>query len=499
MNELSRKKYYNIAILVLISLIFGFLALLFAPSSLSPIYQGLDFGHNDLDGNFFLYLGYGYIHGLKPYADLFDHKGMYIFWIEGLGALMGGKNGMYVIMSLYMSVNYFCYNLIFRELGYKKSVSYFLSSVIGLVLSLFTACGGHHTGELLNPFFSLLILFYVRGIIRSSKKDFLIGTSFAGFSAGLSFMSRPSEAALPFGAVIFFFVYWLRKEKKDLSLLWNALLAIAFFILPIAISFIEASLRGFFKEMLNSMIFQNSSYVTKHWDLSRILASLETALLLAFSIGMLVLRRKKLEKSLFLFFFIVILTDGLMQIFISRYINYWISFLPPILIGLSLCFAPKEFSKKAKTISLSSIGAAYFAFSLFFSLTSFLLDEPLMMNGSELRSSYRTNKTCEKNLTELIEKKDPDHEKEIYVLDGNPAPLLYLGRLSSCEYVSLSSWWSHDNPNINAKVLTYFEEKEPYWIIAPAKEKEENDVYTYMHTRYQMIGTDFYYSYWERK
>ena len=499
MNEMKRKERYNIALLMIISLAFGFLALLFAPSSLSPIYQGLDFGHNDLDGNFFLYLGYGYIHGLKPYVDLFDHKGMYIFWIEGLGALMGGKNGMFVIMSLYMAANYFCYNLIFRELGYKRSVSFFLSSVIGLILSCFAACGGHHTGELLNPFFSLTLLFYVRGIARSTKKDFLIGSSFAGLSAGLSFMSRPSEAALPLGVVIFFLVYWLRKEKKDCSLLWNALLAIAFFLLPIAISFIEAFVRGFLKEMLDSMIFQNSSYVTKHWDLSRILASLETASLLAISIVLLLLRRKKLEKNLFLFFFIVILTDGIMQIFISRYINYWISFLPPILIGLSLCFIPKEFSKKARTISFSSVMVTYLAFSLFFSLTSFLLNEPLVVNGSELRSSYQTNKICEKNLTELIEEKDPNHEKEVYVLDGNPAPLLYLGRLSSCEYVSLSSWWSHDDPDINVQVLTYFENKNPYWVIAPSKENEENDVYTYLHTHYQLIRTDFYYSYWERK
>ena len=123
MNKMNHGRGHNILILTLLSLIFGFLALLFAPSSLSPIYQGLDFGHNDLDGNFFLYLGYGYTHGLKPYVDLFDHKGMYIFWIEGLGALMGGKNGMFVIMSLYMCANFFCYNLIFREMGYEKTVS----------------------------------------------------------------------------------------------------------------------------------------------------------------------------------------------------------------------------------------------------------------------------------------------------------------------------------------------------------------------------------------
>lgn len=490
---------HNILILTLLSLIFGFLALLFAPSSLSPIYQGLDFGHNDLDGNFFLYLGYGYTHGLKPYVDLFDHKGMYIFWIEGLGALMGGKNGMFVIMSLYMCANFFCYNLIFREMGYEKTVSYLLSSIIGIILSCFAACGGHHTGDLLNPFFSVTVLFYIRAIMRSSEKDFLFASSFAGFSAGLSFLSRPSEAALPLGFVVFFFVYWLRKEKKDLSLLWNAFLAIAFFFLPIGVSFLEALIRGFFKEMLDSMVFQNFSYVSKHWDLSRIIASLETTFLVSLSLGLLFYHRKKVQINLFLFFFIGVLTDGIMQIFISRYINYWISFLPFALIGLFASYIQKDFNKKIRTISFSSIGVIYFSFSLFFCLTSFLMKEPLIVGGLELRASYHTNKICEKNLDELIEKKDPNHEKEIYVLDGNPACLLYLNRTSSCKYNFLSSWWSLDNPKINEEVLAYFKEKEPYWIITSSKENEENDVYAYVHANYQEIGNDFYYTYWERK
>lgn len=223
---------HNILILTLLSLIFGFLALLFAPSSLSPIYQGLDFGHNDLDGNFFLYLGYGYTHGLKPYVDLFDHKGMYIFWIEGLGALMGGKNGMFVIMSLYMCANFFCYNLIFREMGYEKTVSYLLSSIIGIILSCFAACGGHHTGDLLNPFFSVTVLFYIRAIMRSSEKDFLFASSFAGFSAGLSFFIPPIGSGLAFGARCFLFRLLAKKREEGFISSLECLSCHCFFLSP---------------------------------------------------------------------------------------------------------------------------------------------------------------------------------------------------------------------------------------------------------------------------
>ena len=101
--------------------------------------------------------------------------------------------------------------------------------------------------------------------------------------------------------------------------------------------------------------------------------------------------------------------------------------------------------------------------------------------------------------TSLSKKKDPSHEKEVYVLDGNPACLLYLNRTSSCKYTFLSSWWSLDNPKVNEEVLAYFKEKEPYWIITSSKENEENDVYAYVHANYQEIGNDFYYTYWERK
>lgn len=195
---------HNILILTLLSLIFGFLALLFAPSSLSPIYQGLDFGHNDLDGNFFLYLGYGYTHGLKPYVDLFDHKGMYIFWIEGLGALMGGKNGMFVIMSLYMCANFFCYNLIFREMGYEKTVSYLLSSIIGIILSCFAACGGHHTGDLLNPFFSVTVLFTLERSCAPLKKISCLLLPLRDFPQGFPFYPAHRKRPCLWGSLFSF-------------------------------------------------------------------------------------------------------------------------------------------------------------------------------------------------------------------------------------------------------------------------------------------------------
>ncbi len=331
-------------ILVACCIGFGFLALLFGPTGISPLYSGTQFGHNDIDGNFFLYLGRAYLNGLKPYIDVFDHKGLYVFWIEAFGALMGNK-GMYPIMSIFMSVNVFCYFLVFKELGYSNKKAAVSTLLIGAILMSFTCMNGHHSGELLNPFFSICVLFYVRAISRKSDCYFLFGSFVAGIGAGLAFSSRPSEAALPLGVVVFYFVYWL-KGKRDIQLLWNALIAIFGFMLPASACLIEASCRGFLSEMIHSVYFQSAVYIVNHGDLDRVLTRIFTIAITLIPLLTIFLRRGRLDKSMNLFLFVVVLVVGIVQIGIARYSNYWISFIPVVLLAMIYNLMPMEMGGK---------------------------------------------------------------------------------------------------------------------------------------------------------
>lgn len=496
MEKRNFSKLQTLGILAIISLIGGFLLVLFGGAGVSPLYGDIQFGHNEFDANFFLYLGYAYINGQKPYIQIFDHKGLYIFWIEGLGALMGGRIGMYIIMSIYMSINIFCYILIFRELKFSKPLSYIYSFLIGLALMMFSAMGAHHSGELLNPFFSLMILFYVMAIERKEKKFFYLGSSLAGLAAGLSFISRPSEVSLPFAAVIFYFVYWLKYEK-NLELLWNALLAIFFFIIPLSASFIEAISRGFFEEMLKCVFLQSSSYLYNHSDLSRTITRLLTAVLVLGSLLSLSFNKKKMKDEEFIFLVSLLSIDGLFQILVARYINYWISYLPIVLLSLILSYSPKNVDKKATTILSGVLSLEYVAAISLFVISAYVPNTPWKFLNDDLHTTTYINEECKANL-DKIEEKDPNHEKEIYLMDANAAALVYMGRLSDCKYVSNSSWWSFDNPSINEYVLTYIQENKPFWIITSSEGYQtDNPLHDYVKENYKEIGKDYTYMYLE--
>ncbi len=482
-------------VLVACCLAFGFFALLFGPTGISPLYSGTQFGHNDIDGNFFLYLGYAYLNGLKPYVDVFDHKGLFIFWIEALGALMGNK-GMYLVMSIFMSLNVFCYFLIFKEFGYNDKKASIATLIIGAFLMLFTCMNGHHSGELLNPFFSLCVFLYVRAITRKSDCYFLLGSFVAGLSAGLAFSSRPFEAALPLGVVIFYFVYWL-KNKRDLQLLWNALIAIFGFMLPVSACLIEASCRGFLNEMISGFYLQSMVYVVHHASLERVVTRIFTIVITVVPLLVILLRRKKLDGPMNLFLFIVVLVIGIIQIAIARYIDYWNSFIPVVLLAMIYNLMPKNMNKLALNISLGFMSTAVIVIALSISLMSFVPSESIVLFGNECRGSLTCSLTTQRNLDTLIEEKDPNHEKEVYVLDANLGAMTYLGRISSCKYIGFSSWWSEDNPQINEYVMNFLQAEKPYWILGPSSFTEESYFYNYVTNAYKQIGNDFHYTYFE--
>ncbi len=120
-----------------------------------------------------------------------------------------------------------------------------------------------------------------------------------------------------------------------------------------------------------------------------------------------------------------------------------------------------------------------------------------MFSSWEVRGSVSCSLETQRNLTSLIESKDPDHEKEVYVLDANSGAMSYLGRVSSCKYLGFSSWWSTDNYQINEYVMDFLQSNKPFWVLTTASFNEENYFYDYITSAYQQIGKDAYYSYFE--
>lgn len=60
--------------------------------STSPLFWG-----RYVDSPVFQYMGYSMLQGKIPYTDLFDHKGLLLYWINALGYLIHPKMGVMLL------------------------------------------------------------------------------------------------------------------------------------------------------------------------------------------------------------------------------------------------------------------------------------------------------------------------------------------------------------------------------------------------------------------
>ena len=104
-NKKILKNNYILILLILISTI-----LTFINSPYSPI---RDLAYLDYDSTIFYIIGKGMKHGFVPYIDLIDHKGIYIFFINYLGALISEYNhiGMFIV---HLLIEYFTIIIIYH-------------------------------------------------------------------------------------------------------------------------------------------------------------------------------------------------------------------------------------------------------------------------------------------------------------------------------------------------------------------------------------------------
>ena len=96
--------------------VLSFLFLFLFSYSTSPFYS-ISWGH---DSAVFQIIGKGWIEGLIPYRDSFDHKGPLLFAFNAIGYLIGGKTGLFflqgVFMLAFLEVSYRIFRLFLKEL-----------------------------------------------------------------------------------------------------------------------------------------------------------------------------------------------------------------------------------------------------------------------------------------------------------------------------------------------------------------------------------------------
>ena len=350
-------KYPNITILI-ISIILGFLSALFINQISSFIYtlsSGQDFS---LDASSFLYGGKLLLLGYKPYFDMYETKGIYIFYYSALGNLLGGRIGMIFIQTITLSITYYFFfkTLLVYEIR-------FIASLLGLMTfaSIYNLIGqSPSVTEIVLPMTSIALYFYINAVKEDNDRYYLYGNIANGVAVGLAINSRPTDAIIAFSLVIYFAVIEVI-HKKYLNILTNAGVCILAIVLTSLPAFIHGLAGGFLYEMYDAAIFSNFSYVSgTHSGASTFKLSariiITFILLVMLTLIFIAYRKKKFNLEETLFYTISISISLIIQFVIAFYLHYLLIEIPLLVLLVTRFITSFNLSKRTSIIFASIVG-----------------------------------------------------------------------------------------------------------------------------------------------
>ena len=233
----------------------AFVLLLIYSSSTSPLYISEGF-----DSLTFKTIGLGIVQGKLPYADLFDHKGPLIFYIDALGISLGGTAGIFMLQVLSMWASLF---LIWKTVSlFTDSKTSFWLTVLTLIPLADFIVEGNQCEEWMLPFISLSLYLAFswftggdRQSVHPAWRSLVYGISFS-----FLFFLRPNDAVASIGAIMtgVFLALIVRKLYRNAFLNVLAFLAGCILVAAPVMAFFEA--RGILGDMLEGTIFYNIRY-----------------------------------------------------------------------------------------------------------------------------------------------------------------------------------------------------------------------------------------------
>ena len=216
------------------------------------------------DSSVFLYIGKSMYNGAVPYRDLFDHKGIVLYFIEYIGYLIGfgHQDGVWIIELL----NAFATSLIFfyiSRLFTKSKIVCFLSSYLALYLCSIdfldpSLCeGGNISEEYALPWIAFSLYIVVKFFLTNEYKKWqiiLIGVGFA-----VVFFLRVNMVGL-WGALMLSVLIYFIKNKRILEIFKCFSLFIAGCLFVVVPVFIYLSITNSFNSMIEYYFIFNFTY-----------------------------------------------------------------------------------------------------------------------------------------------------------------------------------------------------------------------------------------------
>ena len=126
------------------------------------------------DSSIFIYVARSLGHGLMPYRDVFDQKGLLIYLIDYVGVLIGGVWGLWLLdviciltgIFIMWKVPQYSMGCISQEHEYESEIRY---AALGLILLFYhvVACGGNMPEMWIVVFAGIAWMIVVQSIVLS--------------------------------------------------------------------------------------------------------------------------------------------------------------------------------------------------------------------------------------------------------------------------------------------------------------------------------------------
>lgn len=222
--------------------------------STSPLFYG-----RELDSHIFQYIGFSMLHGKIPYTDLFDHKGLLLYWINAIGYIIHPRWGLMLLQTFHLTLSMMIWYKIL------KSIKNEWTKYLILITSLIALYAYYNSGNLTEEWCLLFISYPILAYFESQKNNGVFNNKqlfFIGVCLGAIAMIRLNNTAPVLGILLCCLIkaVWKKEYKYIERALKYSFLG--FIILPILGCFHMFCLNGFagIDDMFYAAILFNLDY-----------------------------------------------------------------------------------------------------------------------------------------------------------------------------------------------------------------------------------------------
>lgn len=423
------------------------------------------------DSAMFQTMGKYWLDGYLPYIDLFDHKGPLIFFINAIGYAIGGRNGLFAFQVIYLTATEFA---VYRLMRHRFSPR---GAFLLAVFFPFFCAPVWNSGNTINEY-QLLPLIYSFSCMDNwcisfnhanykhpPRYAFIYGICFA-----FSFLTRFSNA-LPICVAVAYIVVVLIIKHEYANLLQNALYfiaGVAALTLPFIIYF--ASHDALY-EMWYATIVYNLSYTsnstTAYNSFKDICLSIRRyfpcwCLIVASSIKLLLCRKGRVVS---LFYLLISAISAMFLYTLNAFDHYGIAVVPFLFIALNEMHDCKEAGIYPRAVH--SFVAIIFAIAIASSCAKIyrvVIQTPIM--ADYLDDDY----------TALLNLISTDGQNGFLAIDcPNCDIYLKLDASPAFRFYVLQSWMIKNNPSIEEKMISEFEQSNVTYLLVHCDDPESVD------------------------